>query len=414
MTRSAAGGRRFLRQARLSLRLLASHPLRTVLSASGLVAGVAAVMVMVALGRGAERRVVERVRALGTDLLIVTAAPSPRIAGRVRQVETSTLLRSQDAPAILEALPRARSAAPAMHRSLVVRADGRNTTVAVTGTTPDGLRIRGITAARGRLWDADEERMLRRVAVVGPVLATTLFGRDEPVGREVRLGNVPFEIIGLASARGVDPGGADLDNAISIPLQTALRRVVNVPYVDALYVQGRGTAELEQLEVEVRDFLRERHRIREGAAEPFVLRNQAVILRTERTAARALDRLTVGVATLAAMVGGIGILAVMLIAVRERQREIGLRRALGARRRDIQLQFLVESVLVAGAGGAGGVVLGALVAVIGSRLATWTLDISWLAALASLAGSVLLGIAVGTLPAMRAARLESVAALRGD
>ena len=414
MTLLAARARRFWRQARLSLALLAAHPLRTVLSASGLVAGVAAVMVMVALGRGAERRVVERVRALGTDLLIVTAAPAPRIAGRVRQVETSTLLRPQDAPAILEALPRAVAASAAVHRTLVVRSEGRNATVAVTGTAPDGLRIRGISAARGRVWDEYEEQMRSRVAVIGPVIASTLFGADDPVGREVRVGNVPFEIIGLAGVRGVDPGGADLDNAISIPLETALRRVVNVPYVDALYVQGRGTDELERLEAEVRDFLRERHRIRDHAPEAFVVRNQAVILRTERAAARALDQLTVGVATLAAVVGGIGILAVMLIAVRERRREIGLRRALGAHRRDIRAQFLVESVLVAGAGGLGGVILGAVVAVVGSALASWTLDVSWWTALIALAGSVLLGVAVGTVPAMRAARLEPVAALRGE
>lgn len=414
MTLRAARARRFWRQARLSLALLAAHPLRTALSASGLVAGVAAVMVMVALGRGAERRVVERVRALGTDLLIVTAAPASRIAGRVRQVDTSTLLRPQDAPAILEALPRAVAASAAVHRALVVRTEGRNTTVPVTGTTLDGLRIRGITAERGRVWDEDEEQMRSRVAVIGPVLATTLFGRDDPIGREVRVGNVPFEIIGLAGVRGVDPGGADLDNAISIPLETALRRVVNVPYVDALYVQGRGTDELERLESEVREFLRDRHRIREGAPEAFVVRNQAVILRTERAAARALDRLTVGVATLAAVVGGIGILAVMLIAVRERRREIGLRRALGAHQRDIRSQFLVESVLVAGAGGLGGVLLGAVIAIAGSALASWTLDVSWFTAIAALAGSVLLGVAVGTVPAMRAARLEPVAALRGE
>jgi len=194
------------------------------------------------------------------------------------------------------------------------------------------------------------------------------------VGREVRVGNVPFEIIGIAGVRGVDPGGADLGNAISNPLETALRRLVNVPYADALYVQGRRTNELERPQADVRDFLRERHRIREGSPEAFAVRNQAVILRTERAAARAL----------------------------------------GVHRRDIRAQFLVESVLIALAGGLGGVFVGAGVGVVGSAIASWEMDASWLTAFNALVESVLLGVGVGTVPAMRAARLEPVAALRGD
>ena len=404
--------RRLWRQARLAMLLLAAHRLRTVLSASGLVAGVATVMVMVALGRGAEQRVVERVRALGTDLLVVTAAPAPRVAGRVRQVTTTTLLRPADAQAILDEVPRAAAAAAAVHRTLVVRADGRNTTVAVTGTTPDGLAVRGVRAARGRVHDEYEERERRRVAVLGPVLAVTLYGTDDPIGRELRIGNTPFEVIGVARVRGVDPGGADLDNTIAIPLETALRRVVNVPYVDALYVQGRGTAELEALETDVRVMLRVRHRIRDGAPEAFNVQNQAVILRTERAAARALDQLTVGVAALSVVVGGIGILAVMLISVRERTREIGLRRALGARRGDIRAQFVTESVLLSLAGGVGGVLVGVLATLLGARLAGWTMVIPWWTGMVSVALSAVLGVLVGTVPAGRAARLEPIAALR--
>lgn len=408
----AARARRLWRGLRLSVLLLAAHRLRTALSAAGLMVGVATVLVMSALGRGAERRVVERVRALGTDLLIVTAAAAPAVAGRARQAETMTLLRPADAAALVDELPRVRAAAAAVHRTLVVRADDRNTTVAVTGTTADGLRIRGIRAARGRLPDAEDARLVRRVAVLGPAVAHTLFGADDPVGREIRIGTTPFEVIGVAARRGVDPGGADLDQSIAIPLETALRRLVNVPYVDALYVQARATRDLEPLEADVRALLFARHRVREGTPSPYAIRNQAVILRTERAAARALDQLTVGVSALALVVGGIGILAVMLISVRERTREVGLRRALGARRADIRWQFVLEAMLLSAGGGIAGVVLGALASFGASQLGRWDLAFSWGTAALALVGATALGLVVGLVPAERAARLEPIAALR--
>jgi putative ABC transport system permease protein len=414
MTPLAARSRKFWRGARLSLQLLAVHRLRTALSVTGLLVGVAAVMVMVAIGRGAEQRVVERVRAMGTDLLIVTAAPAPRIAGRQRQVATTTLLRPADATAIADESAFAIAAAPAVHRSLVARSDGRYTTAAVTGTTPRGLRIRNIRAASGRLYDEDEDRERRRVAVLGPVVARTLYGDTDPMGREIRIGVTPFEVIGVARVRGVDPGGADLDNAIAIPLETALRRVLNVPYVDAIYVQGRSSAHLEALERDVRERLHARHRVRPGTPEPFVIQNQAVILRTERSATRALNQLIVGVAALALVVGGIGILAVMLMSVRERTREIGLRRAVGATRADIQRQFVLESTMLAAAGGAAGVAAGLAASLAASWAGPWELVFSWRAAAAGVACSTVLGITVGAIPAVRAARLEPITALRAE
>jgi putative ABC transport system permease protein len=402
---------RLVRQLRLSARLLAAHPLRTLLSASGLAAGIATVMVMAALGRGAEAHAVQRVRALGSDLLIVTAAPAPQLAGRRRQVESSTLLRPADATALAEQLPGVRAAAAAVHRTLVVRADARTTSVAVTGTTPEGLAIRGIRAASGRLHDALEERERRRVAVLGPGAARTLFGDEDPVGRALRIASVPVEVIGVSRARGVDPNGAALDHSVTIPLETALRRVVNVPWVDALYVQGRGTAALDALESDVRALLLERHGARPGVAAAFAVRNQAVLLRTERAVARAIDRLTLSVSALTLAIGGTGVLAVMLLAVRERTREVGLRRALGARRADIRAQFLAEAVLLAAGGGVAGVALGALAIAVLARVGPWPMAVAWTPAWVSLAGSILLGLAAGVLPARRAARLEPVSAL---
>ena len=398
----------------LSLQLLAAHRLRTALSVSGLFVGVAAVMVMVAIGRGAERRVLARVQGMGTNLLVVSAAPAPRVADRPRQVPMSTTLRAADAAAIERESTRVLAAAPAVNQSILVRWEGVNTTTTLVGTTVDGLRIRNLSPASGRFFDEHDDRERRRVAILGPTSARSLFGAGDPVGRIVRVGHVPLEVIGVARARGVDPVGLDLDDILVVPFGTAARRLLNVPYVHTLVIQARNTADLVPLELDVREILRARHGGRSGVPDPFVIQNQATLLRTERGTARAMNQLVVGVALLAAIAGGIGILAVMLIAVRERTREVGLRRALGAKRRDIQLQFVLESAMLAAGGGLAGVVGGLAVAGGAALLGPWDLVVSWWAAGLGVAGSTILGLAVGAIPAARAARLEPFAALRSE
>ncbi len=405
--------RRAARSLRLSVGLLAAHRLRTALSVSGLLVGVAAVIVMVAVGEGAERRVLERLRGMGTNLLVVAAAPAPRVAGRPRQVDVVTLLRAADA-ALLRQSPFAVAAAPAVNQRSVVRWEGRSTTTTLTGTTPEGLGIRNIRAAAGRLFDDDDEEALRRVAVLGPTVARSVFAEADPVGRAVRIGQAAYEVIGVTEPRGVDPGGADLDDVAVVPFSTGARRVLNIPYVHAIFLQARSPADLAPLERDVRLRLGGRLDVRAGTPEPFVVQNQATLLRTERGAAHAMNRLVVGVALMAMLVGGIGILAVMLIAVRERTREIGLRRALGARRRDIQIQFILESAMLALAGGAAGIVVGVAVAGVAALVGPWDLVLSWRPAVLSLSGSVLLGLLVGAIPAARAARLEPIEALRSQ
>ncbi len=408
------GHRQLARSLVLSLQLLAAHRLRTALSVSGLLVGVAAVIVMVAIGEGAERRVLGRVQGMGTNLLVVSAAPALRVAGRPRQVPVNTMLRAADASAVEQESVLAVAAAPAVTRSMVVRWEGVSTATTVTGTTPEGLRIRNISAGAGRVFEDEDDHERRRVAVVGATVTRTLFGGADPVGRVVRIGNVPFEVIGVAQARGVDPLGVDLDDLVVLPFETAARRLLNVPYVHALFIQARSTADLVALEAEVREILNSRHAVRSGTLDGFVVQNQAVLLRTERGAARAMNQLVVGVALLALLAGGIGILAVMLISVRERTREVGLRRALGAKRRDIQVQFVLESSMLAAGGGLAGVVVGLTVAGGAAVLGPWDLIVSWRAAAVGLACSTVLGVIVGVIPAARAARLEPITALRAE
>src|SRR5690606_15492224 len=202
------------------------------------------------------------------------------------------------------------------------------------------------------------------------------------------------------------------DDVLLIPFETAARRVLNIPYVHAIYVQARSQTDLVALEQDVRERLRDRLASRAGMRDPFIVQNQATLLRLERDAAAAMSRLVVGVAAMALRVGGTGILAVMLISVRERTREIGLRRALGAKRRDIKIQFIVESTTLAIAGGAAGVAAGIVAAGVAAIAGPWDLVLSWRPAALGLVGSTLLGLLVGAIPATRAARLEPIEALR--
>jgi putative ABC transport system permease protein len=393
---------------------LAAHRLRTALSVSGLLVGVAAVIVMVAIGEGAERRVLERVQGMGTNLLVVSAAPAQQVAGRPRQVPVYTLLRASDAAAIEQGSVRAVAAAPAVNRSMIVRSEGVNTPTTVTGMTVEGLRLRNISAASGRIFDDQDDRERRRVALLGPTVVQSLFGGIDPVGRVVRVGNVPFEVVGVTRARGVDAVGADLDDIVLVPFETAMRRLLNIAYVHALFVQARSSGDLMALERDVREILQSQRTSRSGMVDTFVVQNQATLLRTEQGAARAMNQLIVGVALLALLSGGIGILVVMLMSVRERTREIGLRRALGAKRKDIQIQFVLESAMLAAGGGLAGVVVGLTVAGGAAMLGPWDLVISSRAAVLGLACSTVLGLTVGVIPAARAAQLEPIAALRAE
>jgi putative ABC transport system permease protein len=249
--------------------------------------------------------------------------------------------------------------------------------------------------------------------LVGATVLGELFDGTDPLGARVRIGRVPFEVVGVAAPRGVDLSGVDQDDMVVIPLRTAMRRVLNVSHVQSLYVQARGAEWMEQAEEEIREVLRERHRLGDKP-DDFTIQNQATLLQAERQTSRSLTLLIGSVAAISLFVGGVGILAVMLIAVRERMSEIGLRRALGARRADIRLQFLVESVLVAGAGGLLGALSGAAVTRLAAYAARWPMEMSWSMTLLAMGFSCALGMLFGIYPALRAAKLQPITALRAE
>jgi putative ABC transport system permease protein len=397
----------------LSLEILIAHKLRTLLSLIGIVVGVGAVVLMVSVGRGAEKQIVDRIQGMGTNLLIVNAGRTMIIAGRLLQMDTVRTLLVSDAQAIAKECPSVSLAAPGVSKKLAIRWEDQDALTNVVGITTEGLMVRNITVASGRPFDAYESRAAKRVAILGPTASANLFGSDDPVGQQVRIGRIPFEVIGLAARRGTDVNGQDQDDVILVPLETAMRRILNVTYVQTICVKACSSRALANAEKEIASVLRQRHRLN-GKSDDFTIQNQAMILETERETTGSMTLLIGSVAGISLVAGGVGILAVMLMSVRERTQEIGLRRALGALRRDIRNQFLLESAMLAGAGGVAGMVCGVGLSFAVSALGYWPTVISWVAAAVAFVFSVAVGVFFGLYPATRAAKLEPIQALRAE
>jgi putative ABC transport system permease protein len=395
----------------LSIEILAANKLRTFLSIIGVVVGIASVILMVSAGEGAQKRILDRIRNMGTNLIVVNAGQTQIIAGRQRQMTAVKTLVLEDADAMARECPSVALAAPFVSKKLTVRWEDQMANTLAVGMAAAGFSIRNFEVAQGRLFTEEENRALKRVAVLGPTIVNNLFGETNPVGLAIRIGRVPFEIVGVTAPKGIDQNGTDQDDLIVVPLATAMRRLLNVTYVQSVYVQARDTQSMGKAESEIRELLRARHRLREKP-DDFTIQNQETVLATEREASQSMTFLIGSVAGISLFVGGVGILAVMLISIRERRSEIGLRRALGARCRDIRLQFLFESFLLAGVGGAAGIVVGVACAYALSVLGYWETLISWWSVGVAFGFSALLGVFFGIYPASRAARLEPIEALR--
>ncbi len=397
----------------LSCKILAAHKLRTALCISSVAIGVAAVVIMVSMGRGAEKRVLDMIRDMGTNLIVVNAGYITLIGGRETQSATVTTLQPADADAILENCPSVSEVSPEITRRMTAQWGSGNLTTEVVGIAPAAFHIRNIEIETGRGFDDVENDAGQRVAIVGQVIVARLFNGENPIGYRIRIGDAPFEVVGVMTSKGVDANGVDRDDRILIPLMTAMHRLVRTTYIQRIHIQIASSQQLGQAEIEVRELLRERHRLGDKP-DDFTIQNQAALIQTERESSQLLTLLTGIVAAISLFLGGIGILAVMLTASRERRREIGLRRAVGARRRDIRIQFLLESLIIAAIGGFGGALLGMLATFLASKLGGWSAIQSWDITVAGLVLSAIIGLIFGLYPALKAAAMEPIQALRTE
>ncbi len=405
------------RNLRCSLRALLPHRLRVALLLSCVAMGVAAVVLTSALGKGAEAEVRRGIEAMGTNLLVVRPAEVKRLASRrtVRGLVTS--LKVEDAAAIAE-LALVETAVPGSEGMLRVKASNSVVVTSVLGTAPAFPSVRRFQLRKGRFFDEDDDRSARRVAVLGARIEESLFPGlfpdETPVGRVIRIRGVPFEVVGVLEARGVQADGSDEDNLIVIPVRTALRRVFNISWISIVFVSVRDPQTMDEAQAEIAALLRERHGLENGKPDDFAIQNQTRFLDAERETIASLTLLTSGLASLALVVGGTGILALMLLSVRERTGEVGLRRAVGARPRDILVQFLAEAAALAFGGWLAGAACGALGAAAVAFRTDWNVAVPSEALLASLAMATITGLGFGAFPARQASLLPPIQALSSE
>jgi putative ABC transport system permease protein len=400
--------RRLLRS---SVRALLAHRLRAILAGTSVAIGVAAVLVMSALGQGARDAVLRDVATMGTDLLVVRPAQVEARASRptIRGSVSSLTVDDCEAVATLEAVGRA---AAAVDRQMRVEAGRRSMQTRVMGVSASFLDLRGLRLRAGRFVGPEEDRTAQRVAVLGARVADALFPGQQAVGETLRIRGVPFEIIGVLVARGALADGSDEDGNVFVPIRTALRRLLNTMWLGSIFVSAATSRDLDRAEGQVRQILRERHGLGEGLADDFTVQNQSRLLVMREELARSLSLLAFGLAGASLVVGGTGILAFMTLSVRERTGEIGLRTALGARRRDIFRQFVVEASALALSGWLAGVVASTLALAAIAGTTDWSVGLSGAGIVWSLSSTGLAGLGLGALPARRAARLSPIDALR--
>jgi putative ABC transport system permease protein len=396
---------------RIALRALMRNKLRAFLTMLGIIIGVGAVIAMVAIGEGAKATIRSQIASLGTNVLIILPGTSVQGGVRTGSGGVNTLVDG-DAKAMMRELPAVASASPALRRNEQIVAGNLNWLTLTQGVGPEFQQIRDWQVAEGRFIHDGDIESAAKVAVVGETVVNQLFGSDDPIDAVIRIRNIPFRVVGVLAPKGQTSQGTDQDDTIIIPYTTMQKRLMRITFVQSIVASAINAERLPEAQAQITALLRQRHRIGPDRDDDFYIRNLSDIAEAASSSARVMAVLLGTVASISLLVGGIGIMNIMLVSVTERTREIGIRMAVGARRKDIMLQFLVEAVVMAATGGCIGILLGIGSSEILNDWAQWPTHISASIVAIAFFFSGAVGVFFGFYPARKAASLDPIDALR--
>jgi putative ABC transport system permease protein len=394
-----------------ALGALSSNKLRTSLTMLGITIGIAAVICTVAIGEGGSNRIREQLQNLGDNFVWVEAG-SRNVQGVRTGSGSNKTLTVRDAQAILQTIPLIKSVAPNVDARVQVIYGNQNWSTTYRGVSPEYLSIRRWTVERGASFAQQDVVLSANVCLLGRTVVDTLFGSEDPLGKKVRLGNLPFRVVGVLKAKGETATGQDQDDTVFLPYTTALHKLKGVSWLDDIMCSAVSPEAIRPAREQIMRLLRQRHHLRAGAADDFNIRSPEELLQTQQETSRTFTVLLASIASVSLLVGGIGIMNIMLVTVTERTREIGVRRALGATRSSIQSQFLIEALLLCALSGALGVLVGVIVSGTLSSMFGWVTIIPPRAIGIAVVFSAVIGIAFGFYPARKAALLDPIEALR--
>ena len=406
----------FFAALRSAFRALAANTLRSILTMLGIIIGVAAVITMIAVGRGATDRVQEQMKGLGSNIMLVM--PGGLTQGGVRLgASTGQGLSEDDANAIARDVPEVQVAAPSMRTGAQVIAGNTNWSTTIMGGTNDYLEAREWPLTSGRSFEAAEIQGSAKVALIGQTVAAQLFGDADPLDQVIRVKKVPVTIIGVLGKKGQNSLGLDQDDIVIVPLSSYRNRIQGgnagkLKRIGVISVKVKEGQSMKLAEENIKDLLRQRMKVQPGGDEPFTIRNLTEILQAQEESSKVMTMLLAAVAGISLVIGGIGIMNIMLVSVTERTREIGLRMAVGARGKDILTQFLIEAVTLSLIGGAIGVLLGGVATWAVGQFAGWQVSMTLASIFLATGFSAFVGIFFGFYPARKASKLLPIQALR--